>query len=169
VSDEYDDGGWGAYDAARVRDIDDRYGGRVHCQHCVYWLIDWLDEKKLIEDDEEDGVRGQCRRHAPTPFAQVALRTAQMAGDTAWAAEESASIKHSEAEDYSAEGLDMCEVDEWPMTLPDAWCGDGVAGRIPPSAERLAELEALRDAWSAAMDARRAAHEAEKAERSGHA
>jgi len=159
---EKDDEAFAVYYAAVERDIAERYA-RVHCRDCIHWLIGWHDEKRLIEGDEEEKVRGQCRRKAPTPFSFLAVRHAEMASDAAWAAEEFANIKHEDAGEYAIDGMDMFQVDEWPLTLPDAWCGDGRAGRMPPSAERLAELEALHAAWNAELDARRAEESEEQA------
>jgi hypothetical protein len=142
-----------AYFDAERADIDGRYGLHTRCAQCVYWLPGasfpgGLSGEQMLIDDPDNGNMdswGECRRHAPSPSQYLFSQIAKLVGAAAWATEETATIEHEKDADYRIEGVDSHEVWTWPLTKPQAWCGEGRAGRVPMSAETRANLKALRD------------------------
>ena len=143
------DDAWTEYRQAEKSDLAARYGG-FKCPDCIYWYIDsWRVEKAILADEDffDQTPRGQCRRRAPVPQPLIAVLTGQLAGSIAWATEAAANISHGDAEaggtDYSLEQSDVYEIDTWPLTTVNDWCGEGKPGRKAMSAETIAKLEAL--------------------------
>lgn len=139
---------WAEYREAKKSDLAARYGG-FKCSDCIYWYVEsWQVEKAILNDEDinDHTPRGECRRRAPIPQPFIAVITAQLAGSIAWATEAAANIPHTKwggGSDYHVEGTDVFEIDEWPLTAIDDWCGDGRPGRKPMSAETIAKFEAL--------------------------
>jgi hypothetical protein len=140
---------WDEYREAQKSDLAARYGG-FKCPDCIYWYVEnWRVEKAVLNDEDlnHETPRGECRRKAPIPQPLMALRVGQLAGSIAWAVETTARIPHSDDDDgltdYNLEGNDVYEIDTWPLTTVNDWCGEGRPGRKPMSAETIAMLEAL--------------------------
>jgi hypothetical protein len=140
---------WQEYSQTEKRDRAARYGG-FRCADCIYWYVDgWRVEKAVLanEDLDDETPRGQCRRKAPIAQPLMVLLTGQLAGSIAWATEAMARIPHSDREaggtDYHLESTDVYEIDEWPLTTVNSWCGEGKPGRKPMSPETIAKLEAM--------------------------
>jgi hypothetical protein len=140
---------WSEYCEARKSDLAARYGG-FKCPDCIYWYVEsWQVEKAVLNDEDLDyeTPRGECRRKAPIAQPLLALLTGQLAGSIAWAAETTANIPHAEegigATDYHLESNNVYQIDTWPLTTVNDWCGEGKPGRKPMSAETIAKLEAL--------------------------
>jgi hypothetical protein len=139
---------WEEYREAEKSDLAARYGD-FKCSDCIYWYVEsWRVEKAILNDEDfnDHTPRGQCRRRAPIPQPFIVVLTGQLAGSIAWATEAAANIPHAEEEwgtDYHVDGTDVYEIDEWPLTTVNHWCGDGRPGRKPMSAETIAKLEAL--------------------------
>jgi hypothetical protein len=124
-------------------------GDGQRCSRCQYW------EPHLALKEME---RGECHRHAPSPLQAVISKIGKAIGAAAWACEETANIEHGDDKglgtDYTFECQDQYEVDEWPYTSEDDWCGEFI-GLSP---EKLA----LRDARRKEL---RELYELERAER----
>ena len=139
---------FGAWDEAKKSDLAARYGG-FRCADCIYWYTEsWRVEKAVLNDEDinDHTPRAQCRRKAPIPQPFITVITGQLAGSIAWATEAAANIPHTKSgagADYHVEGADVYEIDEWPMTKVDDWCGEGRSGRKPMSAETIAKFETL--------------------------
>jgi hypothetical protein len=112
-----------------------RPGGNGQCcSRCQYW------EPHLVVREME---RGECHRHAPSPLQAVISKIGHAIGAVAWACEQTANIRHDDDDlgtDYTFESTDQYEVDEWPYTSHDDWCGEFI-GLTP---EKLALRDARR-------------------------
>jgi hypothetical protein len=90
------------------------------CGNCRYWDRD-LDEMEIEPNDEE---RNGCHRHAPSPLQGVLTKIGEMLGAIRWCIEEMSNTEHSDDADYNFELRDSYEVDDWPRTRADDWCGE---------------------------------------------
>jgi hypothetical protein len=108
-------------------------GDGQRCSRCQYW------EPHLVLEKME---RGECHRHAPSPLQAVISKIGQAIGAAAWACEKTANIEHDEdpETDYTFENTDQYEVNEWPYTSDNDWCGEFI-GLTP---EKLALRDARR-------------------------
>ena len=119
----------------------------AQCQDCIYWEFRNYWQELSFLDGEEDDIWGQCHRHAPRANESVLSKIGNTLGTVAWAVEVTANIEHKEdargidGTDYEFATADEREVWEWPLTQPDAWCGEFREGRVPMSAEDRAYFE----------------------------
>jgi hypothetical protein len=122
-------------------------GPEQRCDRCQFWQPHLV----IMGRGDNDDLRGECHRHAPSPLQAVISKIGRVVGAAAWACEETANVKHDKdgkdfGTDYTFEGQDQAYVHEWPMTSDDDWCGD--FSRLTP--EKLA-LRDVRSKELAAM------------------
>jgi hypothetical protein len=86
------------------------------CGKCRFWEFSYR--------PKEDYAWGECRRHAPQPTQFLLSVIAKNTGGIRWAVEESANIEHEDNDDYVVETTEQYEVNEWPHTQCDEWCGE---------------------------------------------
>jgi hypothetical protein len=89
------------------------------CGNCRYW-----DRSELTEIEPNDEERSACHRHAPSPLQGELGKIGGMLGNIRWCIEGMSNTEHSDDADYNFELRDSYEVDEWPRTRADDWCGE---------------------------------------------
>jgi hypothetical protein len=112
------------------------------CSRCQYW------EPHLVVEVME---RGEYHRHAPSPLQTVISKIGKAIGAAAWACEQTANIRHGDDDDfgidYLFEGADQYEIDEWPYTSHDDWCGEFIGLSPEKLALRDARRKELRELY----------------------
>ena len=86
------------------------------CGRCQFW--------EFIRKPKDDYAWGECRRHAPQPTQFLLGIIARNSGGIRWAVEESANVEHENEDDYCVETTEQYEVNEWPHTQCNQWCGE---------------------------------------------
>lgn len=84
------------------------------CSVCAYW-------KRAAKSDE--GIRGECRRNAPTAAQLFQVQIAALLGSLAYLAETNAEAQH-DCPEYFFDSKEQFFVYEWPLTREDQWCGE---------------------------------------------
>ena len=103
-------------------------GAAQACKNCCYWDIRSFEIKQLETERAANEVfsdlMAECRRHAPYPMERHIGHMTSLLGLIAWSVEKTANVKHESDNIYSADTIAENEVNEWPMTNANDWCGD---------------------------------------------
>lgn len=104
-------------------------GSGTICQRCCYWECTKYDTAQLAKDNSEQGgawsdIFGFCKRHAPIPVQAITHHMGQLLGEIALMLHGAHNYELTKNRDYHLEGRDTFEVNEWPMTNANDWCGD---------------------------------------------